>query len=48
MQGDIIGRRSGSRLVATIMLSGSVLLTFSPLDPTPYSYLAFSIVAGTW
>ncbi len=47
LQGDIIGRRSGSRLVATIMLTGSILLVFSPLTPRPYSYLAFSIVAAT-
>lgn len=48
MQGDIIGRRWGSRIVASIMLSGSILLTFAPLVPTPATYLNFYIFAATW
>lgn len=46
--GDMIGRRWGSRAVATIMLSGTVLLTFAPLMPNPATYLNFYIFAATW
>jgi MFS family permease len=46
--GDSIGRRWGSRTVATIMLSGTILLTFAPLIPDPASYLSFYIFAATW
>jgi MFS family permease len=46
--GDIIGRRWGSRAVATIMLSGTILLTFSPLIDNPARYLNFYIFAATW
>lgn len=46
--GDIIGRRWGSRAVATIMLSGSVLLTMLPLINNPATYLNFYIFAATW
>jgi MFS family permease len=46
--GDIIGRRWGSRIVASIMLSGTILLTFSPLVPNPATYLNLYIFAATW
>jgi MFS family permease len=46
--GDIIGRRWGSRIVASIMLSGTILLTFSPLVPNPATFLNFYIFAATW
>lgn len=46
--GDIIGRRWGSRIVASIMLSGTILLTFSPLIPNPAMFLNFYIFAATW
>jgi hypothetical protein len=46
--GDSIGRRWGSRMVATIMLSGAILLTFAPLIPDPARYLNFYIFAATW
>jgi hypothetical protein len=46
--GDVIGRRMGSRVVATIMLSGSVLLVFTPLVAVPATYLSVYIFAATW
>jgi MFS family permease len=46
--GDIIGRRWGSRIVASIMLSGTILLTFSPLVPNPATFLNFYIFSATW
>jgi len=48
VMGDMIGRRWGSRAVASIMLSGSVLLTFTPLVSNPATYLNFYIFAATW
>lgn len=46
--GDVIGRRMGSRVVATIMLSGSILLVFTPLVQVPSTYLSVYIFAATW
>lgn len=46
--GDHIGRRWGSRIVASIMLTGTILLTFTPLVPNPAGYLNYFIVAATW
>lgn len=46
--GDVIGRRWGSCLVASIMLSGTILLTFAPLVPNPATYLNYYIFAATW
>lgn len=46
--GDIIGRAWGSRVVATIMLTGSILLVFSPMIPTSLPYLQFFIFAQTF
>lgn len=50
--GDIIGRKWGSRIVAAIMLSGCILLTFTPFTTTDklngYQYLVFFIIAETW
>eukprot|EP00882_Tetradesmus_deserticola_P031481 GHRQ01035603.1.p1 GENE.GHRQ01035603.1~~GHRQ01035603.1.p1 ORF type:complete len:235 (+),score=92.87 GHRQ01035603.1:189-893(+) len=46
--GDVIGRRWGSRVVASIMLTGTILLTFSPLVPNPATYLNLYIFAATW
>jgi MFS family permease len=45
--GDAMGRRWGS-IVASIMLSGTILLTFSPLVPNPATFLNFYIFAATW
>jgi hypothetical protein len=46
--GDLLGRRWGSRLVAAIMLTGAVQLTFSPFITNPAAYLNFFIWASTW
>ena len=46
--GDITGRKWGSRCVATIMLSGCTLLTFSPYAGSPFGYFVFFMVAQTW
>ena len=50
--GDVFGRKWGSRIVSSVMLSGSILLTATPFttaDPTAgYHYLCFFIVAETW
>jgi MFS family permease len=46
--GDLIGRKWGSRSVASIMLSGTILLTFAPLVADPATYLNFYIFAATW
>jgi MFS family permease len=46
--GDITGRKWGSRWVAIIMLSGCILLTFSPYAPTGYGYFAYYVTAQTW
>eukprot|EP00877_Chromochloris_zofingiensis_P002903 jgi/Chrzof1/12613/Cz07g01060.t1 len=45
---DFIGRKWGSRLVASIMLTGCVMLVFSPLISSPATYLSFFIFAQTW
>jgi MFS family permease len=46
--GDITGRKWGSRSVAAIMLSGCILLTFSPFAPTGYGYFCYFVTAQTW
>ena len=46
--GDIIGRKWGSRIVALIMLSGAILLTFSAYAPSAYGYFVYYMVAQTW
>ncbi len=46
--GDFTGRKWGSRWVASIMLSGCVLLTFSPYAPSAYGYFTYCLVAQTW
>jgi MFS family permease len=48
LQGDITGRKWGSRLVAAIMLLGVILLTFSVWVPCAYCYFVIFIVAQTW
>lgn len=45
---DFIGRKWGSRLVASIMLTGTVMLVFSPFVTSPATYLSFFIFAQTW
>ncbi|KAG1670185.1 hypothetical protein FOA52_014961 [Chlamydomonas sp. UWO 241] len=45
---DITGRKWGSRSVAIIMLSGVVMLTFTPWAPNASAYFTFFIVAQTW
>ncbi|KIY93363.1 proton/phosphate symporter [Monoraphidium neglectum] len=46
--GDFMGRAWGSRIVASIMLSGSILLVMSPLVSDPLTYLRFFIFAQTF
>mmetsp|Transcript_12364 Transcript_12364/g.26712 ORF Transcript_12364/g.26712 Transcript_12364/m.26712 type:complete len:579 (-) Transcript_12364:1179-2915(-) len=46
--GDITGRKWGSRCVAFIMLSGCILLTFTPWATTAYGYFAYFMTAQTW
>ncbi|KAI8468145.1 MAG: major facilitator superfamily domain-containing protein [Monoraphidium minutum] len=46
--GDVIGRCWGSRIVASIMLSGSIMLVFTPLVADPLTYLRFFIFAQTF
>jgi hypothetical protein len=48
--GDIIGRKWGSRTASIAMLSGVILLTFTPLVPVTaaQSYFIFFIIAQTW
>lgn len=45
--GDVIGRKWGSRMTASIMLSGAILLVFTALVPSPLAYLRFFIFAQT-
>jgi hypothetical protein len=45
--GDVIGRKWGSRMTASIMLSGAMLLVFTALVPSPLAYLRFFIFAQT-
>jgi MFS family permease len=45
---DVIGRRWGSRMVACLMLSGSVLHAITPWVSSPTSYLALLVFAQTW
>lgn len=46
--GDITGRKWGSRCVAGIMLSGCILLTFTPFAKTPFGYFSYFMTAQTW
>ena len=46
--GDVIGRCWGSRIVSSIMLSGSIMLVFTPFVPNPLTYLRFFIFAQTF
>ena len=46
--GDIIGRKWGSRIASATMLSGVILLTFTPYAPTANSYFVYFMVAQTW
>ena len=46
--GDYTGRKWGSRCVAMIMLSGCILLTFTPWANTAYGYFAYFMTAQTW
>lgn len=46
--GDLFGRRWGSRIVAAIMLTGAIQLTFSPFIGDAATYLSFFIWASTW
>ncbi|GFH15672.1 uncharacterized protein HaLaN_11941, partial [Haematococcus lacustris] len=45
--GDYTGRKWGSRCVSAIMLSGCILLTFSPWAGSPYGYFAYFVTAQT-
>lgn len=46
--GDYTGRKWGSRCVSAIMLSGCIMLTFTPYEQDPYGYFAFFMTAQTW
>ena len=45
---DYTGRKWGSRLVAAIMLSGCIMLTFTPYEQDAYGYFAFFMTSQTW
>ena len=45
---DYIGRRWGGRSAIGIMLSGAILLTFTPFATTPNGYYAYFMTAQTW
>ena len=45
---DMIGRRWGARAASSVMLSGAVLLTFTPWATTPHGYYAYFMTAQTW
>lgn len=44
---DIVGRRLGSRTVASIMFASAVLLIFTPFVTSPSGYFAYFMVAQT-
>ena len=46
--GDITGRKWGSRCVAAIMLSGCLLLTFTPWATSGPTYFTYFLIAQTW
>ena len=46
--GDIIGRKWGSRTAAAIMMSGVILLCFTPFAPSAFGYFGFFIASQTW
>ena len=46
--GDYTGRKWGSRCVAAIMLSGCIMLTFTPYEQDAYAYFTFFMVSQTW
>ena len=46
--GDFLGRKWGSRVAAAIMLSGVIMLCFTPYAPTAAGYFAYFITAQTW
>jgi hypothetical protein len=46
--GDFTGRKWGSRCVAAIMLSGVIMLIFTPFVASPYGNFIFFMVAQTW
>lgn len=46
--GDYTGRKWGSRCVAMIMLSGCILLTFTPWANSAYGYFCYFMVSQTW
>lgn len=46
--GDYTGRKWGSRCVAMIMLSGSILLTFTPFATSASGYFTYFMTAQTW
>lgn len=46
--GDFTGRKWGSRIVASIMLSGCIMLTFTPFATSAYAYFSYFMVSQTW
>ncbi|GAX74530.1 hypothetical protein CEUSTIGMA_g1979.t1 [Chlamydomonas eustigma] len=45
---NITGHKWGSRMVALIMWTGTVLLTFTGFAPTSFTYFLYFLVAQTW
>ena len=45
---DYIGRRWGGRSAVLIMLTGAIMLVFTPFANTPHGYYAYFMTAQTW
>eukprot|EP00798_Chlamydomonas_sp_ICE-L_P032550 gene32550-17267_t len=45
---DVTGRKWGSRVVAIVMLSGSLMLMFTAWAPSAFTYFSFFMIAQTW
>ena len=46
--GDYLGRKWGSRVASVVMLSGVLLLVFTPFTASPSGYFTYFIIAQTW
>ena len=46
--GDFLGRKWGSRLAASVMLCGAIMLCFTPFAPDSASYYTFFLTAQTF
>eukprot|EP00798_Chlamydomonas_sp_ICE-L_P017379 gene17379-23681_t len=45
---DVTGRKWGSRIVAMVMLTGCIMLTFAAYIPGAYDYFAYFNTSQTW